>query len=136
MTQFDGGQRTEALALLEQMAWGDMDGDIRDLETALRLALEATADDFQRWEDSLGPDLEAKGCDEFSVPVDTIEELSSEERLAYVARLLRSLALSYGVSAEFGGARSGLVGEASKPSPAALLRGLNDIVWMPTRLPD
>jgi hypothetical protein len=51
--------------------------------------------------------------------------MSSEEKLAYVARLLRSLALSYGVSAEFGGGRGELVGEAHEQSPAALLRGLN-----------
>jgi hypothetical protein len=43
-----------------------------------------------------------------------------EERLAYVARLLRSFALDYGVGYEFGaGRRGGLVGETDKSSPAA-----------------
>jgi hypothetical protein len=58
--------------------------------------------------------------------------MSPEDIGAYVARLLRSLALSYGVSAEFGDDRGGLVGEAHEQSPAALLRGLNDILWLPT----
>jgi hypothetical protein len=54
-----------------------------------------------------------------------------EERLSYVARLLRSLALDYGVSAEFGNGRGGLVGQGHTTSPAGLLRGLNDSSWMP-----
>jgi hypothetical protein len=114
------------------MPWHDMDAAIRGLETCLRLALEATGDDFARWETELGPAFEADGYDEFSLQADTVEEMSPEERLCYVARLLRSLALHYGVSAEFGGARTGLVGEASATSPAALLRGLNDLSWLPS----
>jgi hypothetical protein len=54
-----------------------------------------------------------------------------DEKLSCVARLLRSLALAYGVSAEFRGKRGGLVGEAHTSSPAALVRSLNDIAWMP-----
>jgi hypothetical protein len=54
-----------------------------------------------------------------------------DEKLSYVARLLRSLTLDYGVGAEFGGKRGGLVGEAHTSSPAALLRSLNEIAWMP-----
>lgn len=128
-------QRERALALLEAMAWGDMDGYIRSLEAALRLALEVTAEDFRRWDDYLGPELECDGFDEFSMPPGRVEAMSDEEKLGYVARLLRSLALSYGVSAGFGadrGDRGGLVGEAYGGSPAALLRGLNDILWLPT----
>jgi hypothetical protein len=126
-------QRERALALIEQMTWGDMDGYIRDLEAALRLALEATTEDFRRWEDHIGPELERDGYNEFCLPPDTVEAFafSDEDKLAYIARLLRSLALSYGVGTEFGAGRDGLVGEAAKPSPAALLRGLNDILWLP-----
>jgi hypothetical protein len=132
LRQFNRKQQSDALALLEQMTWGDIDGDIRGMEEALRLALEATSDDFHRWEEELGPPLEARGCDEFSLPDAVLEAMPTDEKLAYVARLLRSLALQYGVSAEFGGARTGLVGEAHEVSPAALLRGLNDLLWMPT----
>jgi hypothetical protein len=131
MTQFNSGQRGEAFALLEQMAWGDMDNYICTLETALGLALEATDDDFYRWEHELEPTMQSEGCeDEFSVTAARLEQLTSDEKLAYVARLLMTLALAYGVSEVRGGR---LVGEATMP-PAALLRGLNDITWMPTGL--
>jgi hypothetical protein len=130
--QFNPEQRKRALALLERMAWGDMEGYLRTLESALRLALDATAEDFFRWEDQIGPELEAQGFDEFSLPSGTVDAMSSEDKSAYVARLLRSLALSYGVHAEFGGKEGGgLAGEAYELSPAALLRGLNDILWLP-----
>jgi hypothetical protein len=43
--------------------------------------------------------------------------------------LLRTLALNYGVSTEF--AADSLVGEARSETPAAILRGLNDISWTP-----
>jgi hypothetical protein len=71
--------------------------------------------------------FEQAGFDEFSLPEEAIADLSSEDRLAYAARLLQSLALHYGVS-DYGGRR---LGEASEESPAALLRGLNDIQWTP-----
>jgi hypothetical protein len=130
--QFNPIQQAHALALLEQMTWGDMDDQIRGMEEALRLALEATSSDFYRWEEEIGPPLEARGYDEFSLPDAVLQAMPTDEKLAYVARLLRSLALQYGVSAEFGGGRTGLVGEAHEVSPAALLRGLNDTLWMPT----
>jgi hypothetical protein len=48
--QFSDEQRERALALIESMAWGDLDGSITDMEAALRFAMEATREDFQRWE--------------------------------------------------------------------------------------
>jgi hypothetical protein len=110
------------------MTWGDVDGYIRGMEEALRLSLEATSRDFYRWEEEIGPPLKARGYDEFSLPEASLQAMPTEEKLAYGGRLLRSLALHYGVSAEFGGARTGLVGEAHEVSPGALLRGLNDIL--------
>jgi hypothetical protein len=105
-----------------------MDNVIRGLEICLRLALEATFEDFLRWENDLGPAFEDDGNDEFTLPREVIRDMPPEERLAYVARLLRSFALDYGVGYEFGaGRRGGLVGET-----AALFRCLNDILWMPT----
>jgi hypothetical protein len=130
--QLTAEQRVRALGLLEQMPWGDMDGGIRAFEAAPRRALEVTAEDFRRWDEYLGPDLEGRGFNEFDMPPGAVEAMSDEDKLAYLARLLRSLALSYGVSAGFGAGRGGLVGEAHEPSPAALLRGLNDILWLPT----
>jgi hypothetical protein len=131
MTQFDPSHQEAALVVIESLAWGDMDNTIRDLEICLRRALEATGADFVRWESDLGRRFEEAGFDEFNLPRSLIEQMPLDEKLPYVARLLRSLALHYGVSAEFGGGRGGLVGQAHTTSPAALLRGLNDIAWMP-----
>jgi hypothetical protein len=129
--QFDPSQQQAALVVIERMVWGDMDTAICDLELCLRRALEATAEDFVRWENDLGLRFGEAGFDEFTLPDSSIEEMPLDVRLSYVARLLRSLALHYGVSAEFGGGRGGLVGEECEASPAALLRSLNDIAWMP-----
>ena len=48
-------------------------------------------------------------------------------RLAYVARLLRTIALMYGVSTEFSAEPSPLGFEHDEGSIAELLRGLNDM---------
>lgn len=133
MPQFNAHQQAQALDLLEQLPWGDMDYAICDLEICLGRALEATREDFLRWENDLGPAFEEAGYDEFTLPRTLIDDMPIEEKLAYVARLLRSLALAYGAYYDFGVLRrASLVGEADKSSPATLLRGLNDILWMPT----
>jgi hypothetical protein len=137
--QFGPGQQARAVALIEVMAWGDMDYAIRDVETALRLAMDATRAEFLRWEEDLGPLFEAEGWEEFSVPATQVEELSDRDKLAYVARLLRTLACSYGVDPGFGYLVPGesllerydRLEHAHASSPAALLNGLNDISWTP-----
>jgi len=119
-------QQAQVVKLIAELPWADVDGAICDMELSLRLALEATQEAFLMWEAA----AEDNGFgDEFSLTPRQLRDLSPEWRLAYVARLLRSLALSYGVSTEFGG--SSLVGEASGATPAAIVRGLNDISWMP-----
>jgi hypothetical protein len=125
--QFGAQQQKEALALLESLTWGDMEMDIRALEDALRRSIEATRSDFLKWE------AEAEGVgmtDEFAVPAEVVADLSPEWRLAYVARLLRSLAMAYGVSTDWEGRLP--VTEEDKNSPAGLLRGLNDLLWVGT----
>jgi hypothetical protein len=120
--QFDSDQRERALELLESLPWEDLDGARRTIEETLRLAMEATRNSFRRWED----EAEATGyVDEFSVSPSEADELSDRCRLAYVARLLRTLALSYGVCTEFGGKQ--FIGQEAPNSVAALVRGLNDI---------
>jgi hypothetical protein len=120
-------QQARVLDLVTGLPWDDFDQAICVMELTLRLALEATREAFLTWEDAAADsDFE----DEFSLTPSQVQELSPDWRLAYVARLLRSLALSYGVSAEFGG--GALVGETRMATPAAILRGLNDISWLPT----
>ena len=120
-------QQAEVIDLVSEQPWDDIDAAIRDMETALRLALAATGEAFLIWEERAD---NAGFQDEFSLTPDQLEDLSLEWRLAYIARLLRSLALSYGISAEFGGGR--LVGEERSATPAAILRRLNDISWTQT----
>jgi hypothetical protein len=79
MTQFDPSQQRAALVVIERMAWGDMDTAIRDLEICSRRALEATGEDFVRWENDLGPRLEATGFDEFNLPRSLIEQMPLDE---------------------------------------------------------
>ena len=124
--RLDGTQRREAVELLEGVTWGDMDVHIRTLEGALERALEATASEFFMWEQ----DGEDRYGDEFSVTPADLEAMSPEWRLAYVGRLVRSLAMCYGVSTgDFGGGLPLL--EADANSPGGLLRALNDLVHMP-----
>jgi len=133
--QFDRGQQRRALELLESVPWGDLDRALQVFELCLQLLLEVTADDFRRWEDGLGERLEVEyGCGECEVPARVIADFDEWERLAYVARLLRTLAMMYGVSSDVVtrvGEQAILVGEEDAHSPAALLRGLNDITWTP-----
>jgi len=124
--QFDPEQRRRAIELIESMAWGDMDLHIRSMEEALQLALEATVDGFQRWERD---GEEHFGADEFQLSPQQIEDLDDEWRLAYVARLIRSLGLVYGIATDFGGRETTLDDDGD--GPAGLLRGLNDIAHMP-----
>jgi hypothetical protein len=64
------------LILLETIAWEDMENSIHDVELALRLALEATEDDFRRWEEETGDRLEDGRFDEFSLPAKVVADLS------------------------------------------------------------
>jgi hypothetical protein len=63
--------------------------------------------------------------DEYLLTPSDVHDLSEEWRLAYVARLVKSLALMYG------GCDDPLAGEAAPETPAGILRGLNDISWTP-----
>jgi hypothetical protein len=105
------------------MTWGDLGPAIQDVEDCLRRALGATSADLRRWEDG---DFEQRFGDEFSLSDAQVEELSSEDRLAYVARLLETLALMYGLWVR--GPLGGLTGEVHSNSLAALLHGLDQLV--------
>jgi hypothetical protein len=130
--QFNAQQRKAALEVIERLTWGDFEIALICVEMALRRALEATQSEFQSWEHVYGPMYEAgDGWSEYTLPADIIEAMEPEEKLAYVARLLRSLAIMYGVSADIRPKPHVLVGEHDDNSPAALTRGLNDISWLP-----
>jgi hypothetical protein len=63
-------QRQEALALIEQIPWGDMDEAIRDVEETLDRALAATAGKFSLWE----AEGEDRYADEFSLTGEDVAE--------------------------------------------------------------
>jgi hypothetical protein len=116
--QFGPSQQEAALNLIESMPWGDTGPAIADLESTLKRALEATDGDFARWENDLGPRFEQAGFDEFTLPPGLIEDMTTDQRLAYVARLLTSLTFAYAGACD-------PEGEVDDGSPAALLRGLD-----------
>jgi len=60
--------------------------------------------------------------DEFSVSEDAVARMSDREKLAYLARLVRTVKLRYGLH------KNPL--DTASNSPAALLRGLNDITLL------
>ena len=93
-----------------------MGAAIRGIEEPLRLALEATSTDFQRWEE--GADDEGYE-DEFGFTPEQVAALSHEWRNAYVARLLVDVAHAYGISANDG--------VPAKNSIGGVVRALFDI---------
>jgi hypothetical protein len=114
-------QRRRALDLIDDIAGGDFHNALLDMELALERALDATEDHLARWEA-----LSAEGFDECSVPAARIANMTAEDRLAWVARLVYTVAVAYGIG------RSPLIAWGS--SPAALVRGVNDIDVMPLKL--
>ena len=89
--QFDEPQRAQVMALLETLPWGDVEREIGGLEVVLALAIEATGDAIQLWEE------EGEECfgDEFELSADQVAALDDEWRLAYIARLLHTAAHAY-----------------------------------------
>ncbi len=79
----------------------------------------------------MGAGGEARFVDEFSVSVDQLDAMTDQWKLALVARLLRTVAIMYGVSTDYVADQPN-VGQEATGTPAALLRGLNDIVCLPT----
>jgi hypothetical protein len=65
------------------------------------------------------------------VTPEEIETMSPEWKLAYVGRLVRNLALCYGVKTGDFGDQPPLL-EANAHLPGGLLRALNDLVMLPT----
>jgi hypothetical protein len=116
LRQFSPSQQEKALDLIDSLTWGDLRPAIGDIDECLRRALKAT-ESVAFWEDG----FEQRFGDEFSLSDAQVEGLSDEDRRAYVARLIETLALMYGLW--FGRGR-GESGEVQANSPAGLLHGL------------
>ena len=121
-----------AIDLLESLAWGSVEWAIYDLEAALALAIEAVGGALRLWED----EGEERFGDELRLSAEQVASLDDEWRLAYIARLLDTAALAYGVSPNGSPGRN-TEGEVTPPiswddrggSIASLLRGLNEILY-------
>ncbi|UJA21494.1 hypothetical protein HJD18_15580 [Thermoleophilia bacterium SCSIO 60948] len=111
-----GLQQRQALELLQEQAWTEVDGDLRVVETALRRALDATTHDLDRWEKS---EVLPGWKDEFSLSPEEVARLDPYRRLEYVARLLATIETMYGLK-DWPSRKDG--GRISD-----ILRGLNDI---------
>lgn len=124
-SQWTSAQREQVLALVDSVPWGDIDGGIRTVEEGLRLAMEATAGDYLRWENEA---FELTFGDEFSLPPAAVRNLNPADRLAYVGRLIMSVASVYGMPTESPEPGVATVAAVDDPgSIAELVHALNDI---------
>lgn len=87
---------------------------------------------LDRWE----AEGEERFGDEFELSSEQVASLDDEWRLAYIARLLHTAALAYGVfpgaspgRASGGDVTSPIAWDDQRHSPARLVRGLNDILY-------
>ena len=96
--RLNSAKRQRVIEAVEAAPWGDITASCKTVDIGLRRALDATALDFQRWaqESTLRGER-----DEFTLESAEVQAMSAEQRLAYVARLLRSIALSFGTETEF-----------------------------------
>jgi len=90
-------QQSAALDLLGALPWGDLRCGMDTLEQAVRLGLAEPQTEFALWME----EGEIRFGDEFDLTPAELESLTEEWRMAYVARLLRTIALMIGMPTEF-----------------------------------
>lgn len=95
-------QRQAVLDLIEQIPWSDARGALETVDEGLAFALDLTATDFRFWHTKIEP---LGYEDEYDRTL--VSELPPEWKLALVARLLRTIAISYGLSTDYGGGING-----------------------------
>jgi hypothetical protein len=112
-------QHIRARRLVEGCLWGDIDKGLWDFERALWLLLDATFHDVAHWDEE---QERLELGDEFSQSHEAVEAFPEGLHRAYVARLVYSAALRYGLFD-----RVSLEDGTEADSAAAVIRGLNDI---------
>jgi hypothetical protein len=115
------GVEERALEILDRSLWGDMALEIRDVEVALALLCEATSPWLAAWEDEVTFALAEENevdVDEFLLTREQVRDLSDSWRLAYVARLVETLCLQYGLSTTIGANGPGRSPEGAVAPPA------------------
>ena len=116
-------QQFELQRILEQTPWGDVAGALEVIDEGLATAMRATREDFRRWETN---HEDAGYVDEFSI--DDVAGLSSEWRSALVARLLRSIAMAYGVGTDYASDEIGDIKSDDRSTAAMPLREILDVL--------
>ena len=143
------GVRERALEILERGSWGDIELEIGAVEVTLALLCEATRRWLSVWEDEVSPAFDEENgieIDEFELTREQVHDLGDSWRLAYVARLVETLGLLYGVTPGIGWKGPGRSPEGDITPPAEwandatvpeqfktsgiaqLLQGLNDLL--------
>lgn len=89
-------RRQQLSDLIEDVPWGDVEGNLETIQESLRIAILATQEDFTLWLET----GEHRYGDEFSLSTAQVAALDQETRLALVARLVRDIALACGVATE------------------------------------
>jgi hypothetical protein len=89
-------QEKQVLQIVRETPWGDVEGALETIDEGLSIAMRASQEEFLHWEENAD---RAGFPDEFSI-VD-IADLSPEWRHALIARLLRSIAMAYGVGTDY-----------------------------------
>ena len=84
------------LALLD-LPWGDLHPAIEFVAYTLSYLMKLTPEEFLVWE----ADPEADYDSEFDAPVDEARARPPDWRLAHIARLIRSLAMVYGIETDY-----------------------------------
>jgi hypothetical protein len=102
----------QLVELVEKVPWADVEGAVSTLDEALRLARDATREPLAVWQ-AAG---EQRFGDEFSVAPSQFHNLSDAWRLAYVARLVETIALMHGLRSE------------ATPSPRSVLWRIDELL--------
>ena len=108
------GREDRRLGVLENVAWGDVESDLGDVEELLGLMAEAANEPLRVWQTK---GIERYG-DEFSVSTKQREAMDEQMHAAYVAQLNATLASRLGVDTREGKAPAssilGIVGELER----------------------
>jgi hypothetical protein len=108
------------------LPWGDLSAAILGVKDSLKLLMLLTSGEFLRWERDLADTYPS----EYELPVEHAQSLPIEERFAHVARLIRSLAMDYGLRTDYALPPEEIrekIGEISPGSPAYILTLLDDL---------
>jgi hypothetical protein len=118
-------QIARARKLLETTAWSDTHAAAKAVAEGLRYARELTQDDVIAGE----TELDGNRIDECAVHPQEARAMPTEWRLAHLARLIRSIAINYGLDPDERTAQP--TDRLNSNSPAAVLAELDEIVHLP-----